>query len=272
VWLTDARFNGVIVGPAGIQLLRDHHTLMVDTGGGGTNPSTGKLYTLPIERGGRPGPLRQLWESAATEAPDGFAVAKSGDVYISLVGPSGNAVVELSPSYHEIARVPANQVANSMLPVPFDAPGSVAFDGENVIVANQSAINNDPTHWALLEITVGERGLALSLPPAPKTSKRYRLRARPRVAEVGCVRRFRFTATVFVRGRRRPRPVRGARVHFAGHVARTGRHGHATIVAAPRHGRNRAVLTKSRHKLAVTTIKGSNVLAGCPEPVGGSNG
>jgi sugar lactone lactonase YvrE len=63
VWLSDSRLNGIVVGPAGIQLTGDGRTLMLSTGGGGAFPATGKLYAIPIKPDGSPGPLRQLWES-----------------------------------------------------------------------------------------------------------------------------------------------------------------------------------------------------------------
>jgi sugar lactone lactonase YvrE len=233
VWLTDARFNGTIVGPAGIQLLPDGHTLMLSTGGGGANVLTGKLYSLPITADGRPGTLRQLWESGAAEAPDGFAVARSGNVYLALVGPLANAVVEISPRGREIARVPANPIANAALPVPFDAPGSVTFDGTEVIVGNQSSILGNTSNMALLAIAVGEPGLPLSLPPARASSPgAYRLSVRPSSATAG--RRTRFGLTATVGGA----PVLGATARFAGRSMRTDRKGHASIVATL-HGRGR---------------------------------
>lgn len=174
VWLTDPRLNGIIVGPAGIALMPDRHTLMLSTGGGGSDPATGKLYTVAIGSGGRPAALHQLWESAPAEAPDGFALARSGHIYIALVGPTGNAVVELSRSGQQLARFPADPVANSALPVPFDGPGSVSFDGDSVLVSNGSAIGNDPSHWAILQVGVGEPGQPLSLPPAAKKHRRHR--------------------------------------------------------------------------------------------------
>jgi sugar lactone lactonase YvrE len=267
VWLTDPRFNGIIVGPAGIELLADHRSLMLSTGGGGSNPSTGKLYKVRIESDGKPGALHQIWESGSADAPDGFAVARSGHIYIALVGPFANAVLELSASGRQLARVPSNPIANSMLPVPFDAPGSVAFDGERVIVSNQSAINNDPAHWALLAIAVGERGLPLFLPPAP-AKNRYHLRAAPRRATAGRRTRFRFTATVIVAGHRRP--LAGALVRFAGHRARTNRRGHATIVArVKRRGRYRAVLRWTGRRRAVVTVR---VVAAVSRSQEGSHG
>ena len=60
----------------------DHRTLLFDqasNGGLGTlAPTTGKLYTVPIQADGDPGPLTQLWESGPADAPDGCAVARLG--------------------------------------------------------------------------------------------------------------------------------------------------------------------------------------------------
>jgi hypothetical protein len=257
VWLTTSLFNGVIVGPAGIQLMPDHHTLMVDTGGGGTDPSTGKLYTLPITASGAPGELKQIWESAGAEAPDGFALAKSGDVYVSLVGPSGNAVVELSKQGRELARVPQSAAANQMMAMPFDAPGSVSFEGENLIVSNESSLQNDSAHWALLEISAGEPGQSL-YEPAPakqRTKVSYRLRVTPIHPRAGRRTTFRFVAVKIVHGVSRPLP--GARIWFDHVRRRTGRRGRATIRRTLRHHRRRyrAGLYVGRHRVARIRIR-----------------
>jgi SMP-30/Gluconolactonase/LRE-like region len=254
VWFTTSLLNGVIVGPAGIELMPDGHTLMFDSGGGGSDVSTGKLYTLPIEANGQPGAPHQLWESAAAQAPDGFAIARSGDVYVALVGPTGNGVVELSPQGDEIAEVPENPVANMALPIPFDAPGSVTFDGDQVLVANQSSLQNDTANMALLEINVGEPGLPQSLPPAIPTPARYGLRVRPARVSVGRRTRFRFTATLSAGGRRRP--AVHAMIRFDGRAARTGRSGKATIIATLRRARSRyrAILIVSGHRVASVTV------------------
>jgi hypothetical protein len=247
VWLSDPRLNGIIVGPAGIELMPDGHTLMVSTGGGGADPTTGKLYTLPIEPDGRPGPLHQVWESAPLEAPDGFAIAQSGNVYLALVGPLANAVVELSPQYQEIARVPANPLANQAMPVPMDAPGSVTFDGDHVIVANASSIVGNNAHMALLDIAVGEQGLPLALPPAPI----YKLRVTPTRPRAGHRTRFGLTATVAVGGGPTS-GVPGAKVRLAGHSAVTDGQGRATI---------RTTLRRANKRYRATLVLGGRTMA-----------
>jgi hypothetical protein len=247
VWLSDSRLNGIIVGPAGIEQMPDGHTLMLSTSGGGADPTTGKLYTLPIRADGSAGALHQVWESAPLEAPDGFAIAQSGDVYMALVGPLANAMIELSPQYKEIARVPANPLANQAMPMPMDAPGSVTFDGDHVIVANASSIVGDNAHMALLDVAVGEQGLPLALPPPAI----YKLRVSPTRPRAGHRTRFAFTATVAVGGG----PTSGvpdAKVRFAGRTAVTDRQGRAMI---------RTALRRARQRYRATLVLGGRTVA-----------
>ena len=228
VWLSDSRLNGVVVGPAGIALEADQHTLMFDSGGGGANPSTGKLYTVPIQANGGPGALHQVWESGAAEAPDGFAIARSGNVYVALVGPTGNAVEELSPGGQEIARIDAPATASDGGTISFDAPGSVTFDGNELLVGNQSSIAGNSANWAILGINAGEPGQPLSLPPAPPAPKTtYSLAANRQFIPIGTTVRVRFRATSSTGGHRSA--IKGALVVLTTHRARTDRTGHATM-------------------------------------------
>jgi sugar lactone lactonase YvrE len=255
VWLTSSNFNGVIVGPAGIEMMPGGHELMFDTGGGGSNIAAGKLYTVPIEPNGGPGPLTQLWQSGQAEAPDGFAIARSGHIYVALVGPSGNAVDELSASGAELARIPANAAANQAQQIPFDAPGSVTFDGDSILVANQSALVNNTADMAVLEVDVGEPGLPQSLPPASATVARCVLRVRPARASAGTRHRFRFVAKSRDGGRLSP--LAGATVRFDGHRARTNRAGRAVIVVRlRRRGRRyRARVVRSGKTLCSAVVR-----------------
>jgi sugar lactone lactonase YvrE len=167
VWFTDPQLDGTLFGPAGIVLMPDHKTLMLDTSAGGVvgvgNPTSGKLYTLPIGADGKPGRLRKLWESGPREAPDGFALAASGNVYMALVGPGANQLVELSPSGTELSRS-AGLLANAQMTVPFDEPSSVAFDGDRMIVTNDAYISGDQTHWVIYDVYAGEPGEPVFVP------------------------------------------------------------------------------------------------------------
>lgn len=168
VWFTDRHLDGTLFGPAGIVMLPDHHTLMLSTSAGGAttlgDPTSGKLFKLPIKADGSPGQLKQIWESKPAEAPDGFALAQSGNVYLALVGPGTNQIVELSPSGKELGRAPQGPIANQQLSVPFDEPSSVQFDGSRMIVTNDAYFSGDQTHWVLYDVWAGEPGAPVYVP------------------------------------------------------------------------------------------------------------
>jgi sugar lactone lactonase YvrE len=190
VWLADPRLDGNMFGTAGIELAADRRTLLFTQAssaglgvlpgpiGGGppvSNPTTGKLYAVTIAPGGGPGPIRQLWESRTADAPDGLAIARSGDIYIALPGP-GNQLVEVNPAGHEIARFPATPGTGADgSPVPFDAPSSAMFLGTRLIVANQAYISGTSAHMAILDVEAGESGLTPLIPagagPGPGASR-----------------------------------------------------------------------------------------------------
>jgi sugar lactone lactonase YvrE len=165
VWLADKRLDGDMFGTAGIALAADHRTLVISQGSsaglGGGNPATGRIYTLPIGADGRPGELTQLWESGPAEAPDGIAIAASGRIYVALVSPLANQLVCVGPDGKEVDRSPAT----------FDAPSSVAFLGDSLIVADQSYVNGDPSQMQILDVAVGEPGIPELIPGRKAVAK-----------------------------------------------------------------------------------------------------
>ena len=169
VWLSSPALDGELFGTAGLVILPDHRTLMFDQAsnagaGGGGNPSTGKLYTVPIVRGDKPGPLHELWESPPAAAPDGFALSRSGDIYMALVGPSANDVVELSPAGKQLATFGTPITGANGSSIPFDEPSGVSFLGTELVIANQSYLQGDTAHMALLGLGTGERGAPTYVP------------------------------------------------------------------------------------------------------------
>jgi sugar lactone lactonase YvrE len=173
-WLQDARLDGGEFGTTGIALAADRHTFVVamqsEAGGGALNPSTGRLWTVPIQPDGRPGPMRQLWESRPTDGPDGFAIARSGNIYVALLVPNQLAVI--APNGTERERFPAAPGGgDNGSAVPFDSPSSVRFLGTRLMVANQSYFQADRTHQAVLDVEAGEEGLPELIPPAPASTK-----------------------------------------------------------------------------------------------------
>jgi len=168
VWLADPRLDGGMFGTAGIELAADRRTLLFtqasSAGLGALNPTSSKLYSVPIGTGGGPGPIRQVWEGRPADAADGLAIARSGHVYIALAGPT-NQLVEVSPSGQELVRFPATPLTgDNGSPVPFDAPSSAMFLGTRLIVANQAFISGNTAHMAILDVETGEAGLAPLIP------------------------------------------------------------------------------------------------------------
>jgi hypothetical protein len=169
VWFTHSRLENIF-GPNGIHFLADGRTLLfalTAQSPAAGNPTVGGLFTLPVRPDGTPGEMRQLWEGRPADGPDGFAIARGGDIYLALAG--ANQLALISATGQERARVPANPVANAAMEVPFDGPASLAFVGERVLMSNQSTAGI-PRSWAIFDVFAGEPGLPLPRPrlrPAP---------------------------------------------------------------------------------------------------------
>jgi sugar lactone lactonase YvrE len=262
VWFTDPRLDGSLFGPAGLVMMPDRRTLMLSTSAGGaTSPdaTTGELYKLPILPNGRPGALKKLWESGPTEAPDGFALARSGNVYMALVGPDVNQLVVISPTGKELTRFPKDNSGDNGSSVPFDEPSSVQFDGQRLIVTNLAFISGDESHFVIFDVFAGEPGAPVFIPGLKRP--RYMLSVDRKVVTAGVKRTFHFHARF---GKQK---LSGALVTFAGKRVRTGRRGHAAITARfGEPGVRRATLSVGAGK----TVVASTTVRVSPAPKGGS--
>jgi hypothetical protein len=161
-WLEDDRLDGGgEFGTTGLELGLDQASLLVaqqsEAGGAAGNPTTGRLFRVPINPDGGPGQMTQLWESDPVDGPDGFDIAKSGNVYLANLG--SNQIVVIGPGGNEIERFPsAPGSGENGSSVPFDSPSSVSFLGTRAIVAQQSFFSGDPAHQAILDVETGEEG------------------------------------------------------------------------------------------------------------------
>ncbi len=178
-WLKDPALDGGPFGLTGIRLAADRKTLVVaqqsQAGLGAGIPANGRILTIPILDGPKPGPITPLWESRPLDGPDGFGIAQSGAIYISLL--LANQIAVVGPDGKEQARTDAVGSA-----VPFDNPSSVSFLGTRLMVANQSFAMGTAANQAILDVEAGEPGLAEYIPPKPakKPKKKKRKRRRPR--------------------------------------------------------------------------------------------
>lgn len=253
VWFTDPGLE-TLFGPNGIQFMADGETLLfvLSTFSNplATPQRSSGLYELPVRADGTAGALRQLWEAADSDVPDGFAIGRSGRVYVALAGTSGNAVAVVSPEGKVIARAPPSGSENEKMEVPFDQPASVAFLGKRLLVTNHSLFARNPAHYAVLDVFAGERGLPLF---RPYLGRRPRLKAsvRPRGALVGRRKCFRFRVR-----HRSIGPVGRAKVSFGGRRKPTNRRGRAVIckrfVSA---GRKRARVAKQGFTTARVRVR-----------------
>lgn len=109
----------------------------------------GAVVRVQVRPGPVPGRTSTLAETAPFDAPAGLAVAPAGDIVLSLQG--ANAVVLLSPSGRELARLDAARV-DADTGVPLDGPTGVAIHRDRALVTNQSPRSNDSDHWTVFRL------------------------------------------------------------------------------------------------------------------------
>ncbi len=166
VWLADRRLDGVEFGTAGMLLAPGGRALLVaqqtSAGLGEADPTSGKLYRIPI-RDGRPVGMRLMWESRPGDLPDGFGIGRSGRIYLANAGLSAQIVV-LAADGRELERFPKTPgTGENGSEIPFDTPSSATFLGRRILVANQSYLGTGDNH-AVLDVAVGERGQPVFIP------------------------------------------------------------------------------------------------------------
>jgi hypothetical protein len=170
VWFTSPALQGAqTFGTTGIAFRRRERDLLITqqttADGGGVTPTQGFLYRLPVTRGGRPGTIETLWTSQPGDLPDGIGIGRrTGHIYVATAGLT-NQIVEIDAAGAEVDRFPDLPLAgDNGSPIPFDTPCSATFLGTRVLVANQSAVQGDAGHQAILAVEVGERGRKPFLP------------------------------------------------------------------------------------------------------------
>jgi sugar lactone lactonase YvrE len=257
VWFTSPELDGLQFGPAGLTLMPDKRTLLLSTlAGGPTTPTAanGKLFKLGIRLDGNPGTLEEVWQSAQAEAPDGFALAESGTIYIALVGPTGNAIAVVSPQGEDVARI--THEASGPDDVPFDGTASATFDGDRLIVTNNAFISGNTANQALFDVFAGEPGAATFIPPkiTPATRQLSDATVRPRRVRVG--RRVKLRLHVFPPGQPKL-GVRGARAQVKGVRSKpTGKRGRTRLtVRFHRPGRRAVKFKKGGRTIARAYVR-----------------
>lgn len=163
-WFTSPKLAGTEFGTTGLvyQPGRKAFLIAQQTTADPLDLLRGHLYRLTVEDG-KAGQLETIFTSLPMELPDGFGVARSGNIYLSLLGT--NQIVKLGSSGRELARFPQLPVTgDNGSPVPFDGPSNATFLGKRILVANQSPIFGDASHHVILDVWVGESGRAAYIP------------------------------------------------------------------------------------------------------------
>ncbi len=157
VWLQDIRFesplglNGMVITPDGKEML---FVLTAAAPLGGQTLASGVIYQLELKDKPTVNDLKKFYEYPIGSAPDGLALGRSGDLYVVLAG--SNQISILGAHGKEKARFPSSK-ENSLQEVRYDSPASVVLDGlGNILVTNQSFVNNNPNNWAVLKAFVGD--------------------------------------------------------------------------------------------------------------------
>ncbi len=165
-WFTSPALSGIEFGTTGIRFRPGTSDLLITqqtATDGASLPTNGHLYRLPLKSNGAPGALQTLWTSRPGDLPDGFGIGRSGHVYVALAG-LANQLVELTASGAEVTRFGKALTGANGSAVPFDTPCSATFLGTRLLVANQSAVQGDASHEAILDVEVGETGMPAYLP------------------------------------------------------------------------------------------------------------
>ena len=260
VWLADKRLDGQMFGTTGIALEANRRSLLVaqgsSGGGGALNPTTGKLYRVPIAADGSPAGMTELWESGPTELPDGFGIAQSGRIYIAML--NSNQIAVVGPDGRDVERFPTDPTGQNGSEAPFDSPSSAKFLGTRLMVPNQSYVAGDPANQTVLDVETGDPGLAEFIPSgaggvdsvAPVLSA---LRIKPRRVRAGRNFRLRLRLSEPARLRVRfERRVRG-RWRYQESYYRDARLGLNSfkLGARVRHGKRKRPMWKGRHRALV---------------------
>ena len=162
----DPRFDtstipGFSIGLNGLRVTPDDGKVVFDVTFG---PNAG-VYTLPRIFYPPPFTLQLLHAYTNGELPDGLALGGNGRAfaYVTLAG--SNQVGILDTRGKEYARISAPP--SSTLPVGFDNPANIAFDGRGGILVTNHALFGNPADAAVLDTMVFDFGAPLAHPIIP---------------------------------------------------------------------------------------------------------
>jgi len=163
IWFTDPRLAGLFGfagGPLGGRIDPTGQWLYVSITVSAEFPWESTIYRVRLVDHPTAADLELVhrfpFDPAAPAPPQatGLAFAKSGNLYVSLIGP--NEVAVLDPAGNEVRRIADAR---------FHSPWGLAFSGKSLLVTNGDLEPADnPDAWKIFKVYVGETGLPLNRP------------------------------------------------------------------------------------------------------------
>jgi hypothetical protein len=162
IWFTDPRLTGYFGfagGPLGGRIDPTGKWLYFTITVSAEFPLEGVVYRVRLVDHPAASDLELVHRFPAVQGqappqPSALAFSKSGNLYVSLLGP--NQVAVLDPAGNETRRI------SSPL---FHSPWGLAFVGKSLLVTNGDLeLADNPDAWKIFKVYVGEKGLALNRP------------------------------------------------------------------------------------------------------------
>lgn len=162
IWFTDVRLTGLFGfagGPLGGRIDPTGQWLYFSITVAADVPWTAAIYRVRLVDNPGAGDLELVHRfpfdpTVAPPQATGLAFAKSGNLYVSLLGP--NQIAVLDPAGDEIGRISDPR---------FHSPWGLAFMGKSLLVTNGDLEPADnPDAWKIFKVYVGETGLPLIRP------------------------------------------------------------------------------------------------------------
>ena len=162
IWFTDPRLTGYFGfagGPLGGRIDPTGQWLYFSITVAADEPLTAAIYRVRLVDHPTAADLELVHRfpfdpTVAPPQATGLAFAKSGNLYVSLLGP--NQIAVLNPAGDEIGRISDPR---------FHSPWGLAFSGKSLLVTNGDLEPGDnPDAWKIFKVYVGETGLPLIRP------------------------------------------------------------------------------------------------------------
>jgi len=163
IWFTDPRLTGLFGfagGPLGGRIDPTGQWLYFSITVALDHPLAALIYRVRLVDHPTASDLELVHEFAfdptapAPPQATGLAFAKSGNLYVALLGP--NEIAVLDPAGNEIDRISDPR---------FHSPWGLAFTGKSLLVTNGDLEPGDnPDAWKIFKVYVGETGLPLNRP------------------------------------------------------------------------------------------------------------